>query len=105
MINLALYITYALIVIAAVSAIVLPLINSLSDPKQLAETGIGVGALVVVFLIAYVIAGSEVTAVYTKFDVDSSQSKMIGGGVIMMYIMILLVTIGIFFTEIISIFK
>ena len=58
------------------AAIILPLINSFSDPKQLVKGAVGLGALVVVFFIGYALAGNEVTAVYTKYGVDASCVKI-----------------------------
>ena len=56
-----LYLAYILTIVGVVLAIVLPLIKSLDEPKQLIGTAIGVGILIVIYGIGYMISGSEVT--------------------------------------------
>lgn len=104
-IDIALYISYGLIIVAALGAIVLPLINSLDDPMSLLKTAAGLIALVAVFFIAYAIAGNEVTPVYTTHGVDASLSKWIGGAVITMYTLIILAVLAIIVTEISKVFR
>ncbi len=104
--DVVLYISYALVIVAALGAIVLPLINSLGEPKTLIKTGIGLVGLIVVFGVSYAIAGDEVTAVYTNHDVETSgASKLIGGTIVMMYVMLIGAILGIVFTEVAKNFK
>lgn len=103
--DIALYVSYGLIIIAALSAIILPLINSFSDPASLIKTAVGVGAVIVIFFIGYAIAGSEVTATYTRFEVDASASKWIGAALITMYIFLFGAILGILVTEVSKVFQ
>lgn len=105
MVNFALYLTYILFFVAIGAAIVMPIINSINDPKSLMKAGIGIGALVLLFLISWAISGSEVTAVYQKFDVSESGSKFVGGGLITMYLLVFIAIIGIIYTEISKLIK
>ncbi|MEM7548533.1 MAG: hypothetical protein AAF363_02595 [Bacteroidota bacterium] len=105
MIDFMLYLGYALVGVAAIAAIILPLISSLSDPKSLAKSGVGLVALLIVFGVGYALSGSEVTDTYAKFGVDEGQSKLIGGFLTMMYILIIVTSVGIIYTEITKIFK
>jgi len=98
--DIMLYIAYGLAIIALIAAIVLPLISSFSNPQSLVKTGIGLGGIILVFIIAYVVSGDEVTSTYAKFGIDPGLSKTIGGVLITMYIMIGLVTLSIIYTEI-----
>ena len=100
MIDFGIYLTYFLVFIALAAAVIMPLISAISDPKSLVKSGMGVGAALVVFLIAYVISGDEVTALYTEFGVDSGSSKLVGGGIIMVYLMAFLAVGGIVFGEV-----
>ena len=68
-------------------------------------TGIGLLALVVVYFISYAISGSEVTASYTKFNVGPDLSKLMGGALIMMYLLLGISILGIIYTEVGKIFK
>lgn len=105
MIDFALYVGYGLIAIAALSAIVLPLIGAFGDPKSLAKSGIGVLGLLVVFFLGYLFSGNEVTAVYSQFGVDASLSKTIGGAVTMMYLMLIIVFAAIIYSEVSKLFR
>ena len=103
--DIILYIGYALVIVAAAGSVILPLINSLGNPKSLIQSGIGIVALLLIFGISYAVSGSEVTEVYSSFDVDSSGSKTIGGLIIMMYMLIGIAVAGIVFTEVNKMFK
>jgi hypothetical protein len=104
-IDISLWFGYFLIAIAALGSIVLPLINSMDDPKSLLKPVAGVVSMIIVFLLGYLLSGNEVTALYTKHGVGATASQMIGGALTMMYIMILGAFIGIIYTEIAKIIK
>ena len=78
-VNILLYGAYLLVFLAALGAIILPLVNALSNPKSLLKSVAGIVALGVVFLISWAVAGNEVTPLYTKFDINSASSQVIGG--------------------------
>lgn len=105
MIDFALYVGYALIAIAALLAMVLPLIGALNDPKSLAKSGAGIAGLLAVYLIGYLISGNEVTAVYSQFGVDATTSKTIGGAVTMMYLMLVIIIAAIIYSEVSKLFR
>lgn len=98
-IDIGLYVSYGLIIIAAVAAIVLPLIGSLSHPKSLLKAGIGIVVLIVIFVIGWALSDSGVTAEYTTLGVGSTTSKFVGGALIAMYILMVIAIIGIVITE------
>jgi hypothetical protein len=80
--------------------IILPIINAIGNPKSLVSGAIGLVFLLVVFGIGYSIAGSEVTATYSKFGIDAGLSKYVGGIISTTYILVLIALIGIIYTEI-----
>ncbi|MEQ8425649.1 MAG: hypothetical protein RIA63_13120 [Cyclobacteriaceae bacterium] len=98
--DIGLYVGYGLFLVALLAAVVLPLINALKSPKDLAKSGMGLGAMVVVFLISFGLAGSEVTAKYTAQGINESSSKLIGAGLTMFYIVFIGALVGIVFSEI-----
>ena len=98
--DIGLYVGYGLLLLALGAAVILPLINALKSPKDLAKSLMGLGMLVVIFLISYGIAGSEVTAKYTAQGVGEGGSKLIGGGLTMFYVVFFLAVLGIVFSEI-----
>jgi hypothetical protein len=105
MIDFILYLGYALLGVAALASLILPLVNAIGNPKTLVKTGAGLVILLVVYGISYAISGSEVTDVYTKFGVDAGASKTIGGVLTMMYLLLMVVVFGVLYTEIAKLFK
>ncbi len=101
-----LYAAYILVGIAALAAIVMPLVQSFSNPRALLGALVGVVALAVLFFIGYSIAGSEILPVYVKNNVTSEvTSRMIGGALITVYILIILAMVSIVVSEVTKIFN
>ena len=96
---------YVLVAVAALGAIILPLISALSNPKSLIKSGAGILALGAIFLISWAVAGNEVTPIYTKFDITSTSSQVIGGVLITTYVLLFVAVISIVFTEISKLVK
>ncbi|MDN5202918.1 hypothetical protein QQ008_16125 [Fulvivirgaceae bacterium BMA10] len=99
-IEFAIYLTYILVVIAALAVIILPLINAFNDLSSLVKVGIGVGVLLVIFGIGYALSGSELIDAAVKQGVTTGQFKFVGGAITAMYILIFAAIIGIIFTEV-----
>ena len=100
-VEIGLKLTYVLLVIGVLAALVMPLVQAvMSDPKSLIKSLIGLGIIGVVYLIGYAMAGSEVTAHYTEFGIDSGISKMVGGLLNTMYLLMIVAIVGIIFTEV-----
>lgn len=104
-VDIALLISYGLLGLAVLAAIVLPLINSLGNPKSLLKGLLGIVAILILYGIAYALSGNEVTASYAKFGVDAGMSKFVGAFLTTMYLLLVISVVGIFFTEISKIFK
>lgn len=99
LIDIGLYVAYLLLGLGVLAAIILPLINSLSQPKSLMKAGIGVAVIAVLFIIGYAVADSGITAKYTTLGVGEGTSKFVGGALITMYILFIIAIIGIVITE------
>ena len=99
-VDIMIYMAYALLGIAIVVAIIMPLINSLSNPRSLLKGLLGVAFLLIVYGIAYAVSQAEVTSVYMKFGVDANLSKVVGASLISMYILLGLSILGILFSEV-----
>lgn len=105
-VNIGIIVAYVLVVIGVVSAVVLPLINSLNEPKSLIKSGIGILAVLVVFALGYALADSALTAKFIQSGVDSENlSRMIGGSLTMVYLLMGVAIIGIVYTEFSKAFK
>ncbi|WP_375577617.1 hypothetical protein ABWH96_11195 [Marivirga tractuosa] len=104
-VNVMLYVAYFLVLIAALGAIVLPLISALSNPKSLLKSVLGVVVIGVVYLIGWGISGDEVTAKYIEFDITNTSSKVIGGVLITTYLLMGIALISIVYSEIAKIIR
>ena len=93
-ISWGLYLMYFLGGAAVLSLIVLPLMNALKNPKEMIGGALGIGALVILFVVSYALSGDEVTLKYSSLGVDASSSKLIGAGLIMFYIVLVIAVIG-----------
>jgi len=100
MIDIGLYTFYALLFIAVASAIIFPIVQAVASPKSLIRSAVSIGVVAVLFGIAYVVSGSEITLKAMAAGVDASSSKMIGAGLIMFYIVLALAIIAIIYSEI-----
>ena len=90
-----------LVVIAILASVLMPLINSLSQPKTLLKSLYGVVFIGVIFLIAYILAGNEVTPNYISYNVTSpGLSKLVGAGLTTTVIMAGVAVVGIVVSEI-----
>lgn len=99
--DIMLYVSYALVGIGAVVAILMPLLKSLDDPKSLLKTGLGVVGILVLFFVAYSISGNEVLPKFESdpFNLTPAMSQMVGGLMITTYILVIVALVGIVLTE------
>ena len=98
-IDIFLYISYALTIVAAIASVVFPLINAAGDPKSMIKSGAGVGALLLIFVVSWFISGNEYTAYQaSEFGINASLSKFVGGLLIMMYVLTGIAILGILYT-------
>jgi hypothetical protein len=100
MLDFGLYLFYVLLFIAVGAAIIFPLLYVIREPKALGKSAIGVGFLVVLFVIAYAMSGSDVNIKAAAAGITSSVSKLIGAGLIMFYITLLLAILALIYSEI-----
>lgn len=99
-VDIGLYVMYFLFGGAVVLAIGLSLFNAIKTPGAFMKSLIGVGGLIVLFGIAYAVAGSSVTQEQMAKGISEGTSKMIGAGLILLYISLGLSIIGLIYSEI-----
>ncbi|TAH22540.1 MAG: hypothetical protein EAZ08_01320 [Cytophagales bacterium] len=106
-IDIGLYVSYLLVIVAIAAAVVLPVVYSLGDPKSLIGVGISVAALLILFFVSYVLSSDEITnpKAAATYGVTPGTAKLIGGSLIMMYLMFVGAIIGVVANEVIKIFK
>lgn len=100
MIDFGLYFMYALLIVAILTAVGLPLINALKSPAQFFKSLIGVLALVVLFGICYAISDATVKPTWAAMGLSSTTVKLVGAGLLTFYTVIVLAVIGLIFSEI-----
>lgn len=105
-VNAGLTLAYILGIGATAAALVFAIINLVKHPKTAIRTLAGVIILAVVFVLGYVMSGSEVTMVYENNGVTTpGASKFIGGVLKTMYILFIGVFVLAVFSEVRKIFK
>lgn len=100
-----LYLAYFMAITAALIAPLLAVLTSLGEKKALLKTGIGILGIGVLYLIAYLLSGNEVTTGYAQFNIGPDMSKVIGGALIMAYLLSGIIFISLIYTEIVKSFK
>lgn len=105
MLDLGLYLLYALLIIALAAAIIFPVFHLIKDPKALVKTGIGIGIIAVLFGVAYAMADSTVTIKAAAMGITESSSKLIGAGLNMFFIVLGLAALSLLYSEISKAFK
>ena len=99
-IDIGLYISFILLAVATASAVLMPLLNAIKHPAGLVKSLIGVGGLVVLFIVAYSVSGSELSAKAVALGVDESGSKLIGAGLILFYLVFVISIVGVIYSEV-----
>ncbi|HAW52528.1 MAG TPA: hypothetical protein DCX54_09420 [Flavobacteriales bacterium] len=95
---------YVLFVLAALSALIFPLVGMAKDFKKAINSLIGVAVLIIIFGVGYSLSSGEA---YTIGDqvVEGTMSKLSEAGLYTFYVMILLAVGTIIYTEISKAFK
>lgn len=81
------YYCYILLVIAALVAVIFPIVGIATNPKGARGALIGIGALVLVIIISYALAGNEMLPRYEGFISSPNESKWVSAGLISFYIL------------------
>lgn len=97
MVNLGLIISYILIGVCALTAIIMPLMQAAGNPGSLKKIGVSFGGMVVVFIICYLLAGEDTMDLK---GITASASKTVGAGIIMFYVLLAGAIGSIIYTEI-----
>ncbi len=98
-VDLLLGLAKALIYIAIAAAIVLPLINALTNPKVLLRAGIGIAALGAIFGITYSGASDEITPLYERIGATAGEIQLSGGLIQMTMVLIVIAVVAVILGE------
>ena len=73
MVDVGLFISYILIGVCVLAAVGMPLVKAFGDPESLKKMGIGVGALVAIFIISFLVSDGS-----NSGDASETTAKMVG---------------------------
>lgn len=99
--DIGLYLGYLMMFLATLAAVAFPVLHAIKNPKEIAKSGIALASLLIVFFIAYSMAGGEVTPKYVSLGVSTEMSsKLIGAGLTMFFIVFIIAVIAMIYAEI-----
>lgn len=102
LINIGLYLAYILVGIGVAATVIFPIMYMVKNFAEAKKGLMGIAALIIVFVLGYGIASSEIPLALMKsanaFNVDGSSFKMIGAGLNTFFILaglaIILILVG-----------
>ncbi len=108
-INVGIYLTYGLLAIAALTAIIFPIIHFIKDFRKAKGTLLGLAVLLVVLVASWAVAGGSQMIIdqgsQGSILVSSTVSKLVGGGIIATMALIILGLVAAVYTEVSKLFK
>lgn len=105
--GIGLGVSYVLLVIAVLLTLVFAPINGIAqNPGSIKGIAIGIGSLLVIFLIGYAIADDTVTPMYERMYITTPKmSKLVGGVLNASYILTIIAALAYLYSSINSIIK
>jgi hypothetical protein len=100
MLDFFLYLMYALLIGGIGAAVVFAGVNAAKSPGSSVKSLYGIGALVVVFVVAYAMSGDFVTTEQQAKGISGGTSKLIGAGLITFYMALVVSILGMVYSEI-----
>lgn len=104
-INLGLIVTYVLFAIAVISFIGFPLLYTLRNFQNAKKGLLGILAIAVILFFAYIISPADQGVFYENFHISAGQSKLIGGGLIATYLLMIILIVYLVYSEVIKWFR
>ena len=105
LINMGIIITYVMIGFATATTLIFGVKKMLANTKNAKKTLYTILALVLVCLVSYLTASDEVLQSYEKYKISTSQSKNVGMGLLMFYILGSLAIASILYAELSKVFS
>lgn len=99
------YVTYVFGGVAVGSAILFPLLNAIKSPGTFLKSLMGVGVLVALFGVSYMLSSPAVTNSWVARGITEGVSKMVGAGLIMFYMVMVIAVLGLIYSEVSKAFK
>jgi hypothetical protein len=105
MLDVGLYIFYVLLAVAVLAILGSFVLNAVQSSGGIGKSLIGIGGLVVLFVISYVLSSDYVSSKNAALGISASTAKLIGAGLILFYITLLLAALALIYSEITKAFK
>jgi hypothetical protein len=105
LIDIGLYVLYFMVAAAIIIATILPIVNLFSNPKSLIRIVIGAAVLLLAFFAAYSVSDGTLLPGWIANQQTEFSIKMIGAGLIMLYIFLFGSIIAMIFSEVNKLFK
>lgn len=91
------YVAYIFSIVTAGGALVSAGLGAAAKPESIKGAAIGIGAMVLILGISYVLASGEVLSYYPK-DTTESASKLSGAGLYALYILTFLAVVSVLYS-------
>jgi uncharacterized membrane protein len=105
MVDFGLYATYALIGVSVLLIVVFAITQIAKNPAGAKNAIIGIVAMVVLFIIAYVVADGSDAESFAGKNISEGTSKQVGTGLIAFYILAGAAILSILYSEVTRLFK
>ena len=105
LINIGIIITYIMILGGALAVLGFSVMQMIKTPDNAKKTLYTIGGLVVVLIISYLIASSEVLLTYEKYNVNTGTAKRVGMGLFSFYFLAIGAVLTVLYTEFGKAFK
>ncbi len=104
-INIGLFITYALVVVAVASMIIFPIFNMVTNFQRAKGGLLSALLLFAVIAVAIVLSPAEQGLLYEKYSISPFEAKLIGGGLLATYLLFAGIFLAAIYTEVSKWFK
>ena len=104
-INIGIILTYIMVIGAALSVLGFGIVRMLNHPKNAKKSLYTVGGLILILLLGFALASSEVLPSYEKYEIDAGSSKRVGMGLITFYFLSLCAILAVLYTEFSKVFS
>ena len=105
LINIGISITYIMIFGAALAVVGFSVMQMMKNPNNAKKTLYSIGGLVVVLVLGYLLASSEVLPTYEKYGVNASTAKRVGMGLNAFYFLAIGAIGSLIYSEFGKVFK
>ena len=99
LINIGIIITYIMVFGAALTVLGFSVMQMIKNPNNARKTLYAIGGLVVVLIISYLIASSEVFPAYEKYNINAGSAKRVGMGLFAFYFLAIGAVLTVLYTE------